>query len=447
MRIVSLAFLVLACLASVLFGQAGPVSDAAAQRLAALKSAEKQLRGKIKSQPNDAFLKSDLATVLYRQAKVLEARDLWDEAAAEDANLSNADISIVRELLRRGDISSARLALISAEEKDKQNPHLYLARGEMELAQKRIGSAEAEFKRAIELNPKLLHGYLWLGKLSESKQQLNEAAAYFTKATEVAPKRPNGWLLLAATLFRQNKISDSYKTLQSLEKTPSNQASAEVRLADFYLKSKDFLGARKWYLKRLARKPDEINTRLSLTDVLLQLKQFDSAAKHLEEVTQAEENTKALITLASIETRNKNYKKADGLYRRAIKADPKNVIAYNNLAMLLLEADPKSNDLLSTAKSALQYAPNNLLVKATYGCVLAEIGQSQEAKAILEEVVRLSPHDPWVRYYYGKILFAENRFEQARDNLEGCLILNSEISKKDKINKMLKIIGEKSSKF
>ena len=174
-----------------------------------LKTAEEKLRRKLSKPGKAPYLLHRLGTVLYRQGKVSEARKLWDEASAKEPNLASADVSEARELMTTGNLAAAKVSLRSAEQRNKRDPHLYLARGNMASLEKNLDEAEQAFKRAHELNPKLMTVNIWLGRFYEARRDWNAAETLYYNAVKLAPKRPQGWLLLAGIRFQQHRMADT----------------------------------------------------------------------------------------------------------------------------------------------------------------------------------------------------------------------------------------------
>jgi len=76
-------------------------------------------------------------------------------------------------------------------------------------------------------------------------------------------------------------------------------------------------------------------------------------------------------------------------YEAAVRAAPNNVVALNNLAWLYREDNP--DRALQLAGRAASLAPENANVLDTYGWILHQQGQSQQAQQVLERALQLAP--------------------------------------------------------
>lgn len=408
-----------------------------ANQLVNLKAMEKQLREKLKQTNNDPFVLHKLGSVLYRQGNVLEARKLWDQAANRDENVADADVSIALELLSKGDIKATIQALNNAQKKNDKNPHLYLARGDLFFRKQNFDNAEAEFKKALELNPNLLVTHIWLGRYHQLRKNIDDAKKHFTIATEVAPDRAESWILLASIHFQTGEIDATLRSLQNAEMHDAEQQTAELRMANFYLSANDLLGARKYLLEAVQRKPDEMFSRLALADILIRLNLPQEAKEHLESVLEHDDNLKAIITLAELERHDANYDRAEALYRRGLKNEPDHIVLNNNLAMILLSSKPQNEETLKLAEIAMKGAAQNPGIQGTYVCALIDAGKSDEAAKALPTLIRQLPGDPWIRYAYGKLLHQQQLHDDAREQLEGCLILDEKFPRRQEVENLL----------
>ncbi|MFN0198543.1 MAG: tetratricopeptide repeat protein [Planctomycetaceae bacterium] len=411
--------------------------QSAANQLVNLKAIEKQLREKLVQTNNDPYVLHKLGSILYRQGKVLEARETWDQAANQDPNVADSDVSVAIELIAKGDIKSAAQALKTAEMKNPENPHLYLARGDLLFRQQKFEAAEAQFNKALELNPKLLVTHIWLGRYYQMRNNIPAALKSYTKATEVVPHRAEAWVMLSAIQFRMFDTAAAHNSLKEAEKHDPDHQLAEIRLANFHLANNDFLGGMKYLKQAAIREPDNILTHLALAEVLMRLNQNEEARPHLEQALTAEDNIKAVVTLAELERREGNYDKAEAIYRRGLKNQPDHVILNNNLAMTLMCAKPHHEEVLALAEIAIRGAAQNPAIQGTYACALLEAGKTEEAMKSITPLVRQLPTDPWIRYTYGKLLLGQNRKEDAREQLEGCLILDPKFPRKAEIEEVL----------
>lgn len=98
-----------------------------------------------------------------------------------------------------------------------------------------------------------------------------------------------------------------------------------------------------------------------------------------------------LQQLASIRNLQGDYAAAADLYRRALREDPRDVLAMNNLAFLLSARDGKHDEALQMLEGAKKLIGPNPDLLDTEAIVRLKRGEVAAARALLEEVIKTSP--------------------------------------------------------
>ena len=93
--------------------------------------------------------------------------------------------------------------------------------------------------------------------------------------------------------------------------------------------------------------------------------------------------------------------KAALTYETVLRHASHDVLALNNLALLVLDRDPPR--ALELAAKARDLAPDRAKVLDTYGLALLKNGQQQEAFQVLKEAVSLAPEDPEIKKHYTQL--------------------------------------------
>jgi len=124
------------------------------------------------------------------------------------------------------------------------SPFAHLAMGQAYFESGRIGEAEAEFKRCLELDPLEPVSIFGLGEIYMKRARLDAAAAQFRKTIAVYPAYDNAYLELGVVYYKQGKSGEAesaWKTAVALN--PKNVAANKF-LAIFYNERGDFDNAR-----------------------------------------------------------------------------------------------------------------------------------------------------------------------------------------------------------
>ena len=101
-----------------------------------------------------------------------------------------------------------------------------------------------------------------------------------------------------------------------------------------------------------------------------------------------------LINHGNVHAAMGDWAEASASYRRALRRNPDNPEAMNNLAYALLQAND-ARQAVKWSKRARAIAPENITFISTQALILAELGKAAEAADLLEKaLLRLTPDDP-----------------------------------------------------
>jgi tetratricopeptide (TPR) repeat protein len=101
----------------------------------------------------------------------------------------------------------------------------------------RMGSAEeamAAFRRELEIDPNDFDSCLQMGVLLKKDQKLDEARDYLMRALTVRPSEPNARFYLASIDVAQGKLNEALPLLEQLVKDAADFVEAHVMLATVY---------------------------------------------------------------------------------------------------------------------------------------------------------------------------------------------------------------------
>ena len=105
----------------------------------------------------------------------------------------------------------------------------------------RMGATEeavAAFRRELEINPNDFDSCLQMGILSKQDQKLDESRDYFQRALLVRPNEPNARFYLASIDVAQGKLNEALPALEQLVKDAADFIEAHVMLATVYYRMK-----------------------------------------------------------------------------------------------------------------------------------------------------------------------------------------------------------------
>jgi tetratricopeptide (TPR) repeat protein len=142
------------------------------------------------------------------------------------------------------------------------------------------------------------------------------------------------------------------------------------------------------YQKLLAEKPDAAIAKIELAKIYYYQKKNEEAITLLRQITPEDLTPEAEVIWADILVAQKDYQKAEELYKKNISANPK-----LEDTILLKIADVQSwqknyKESLDTFQILLKRHPYDVQLKRKYALVLFWAGKDEEAANLLEETLK-----------------------------------------------------------
>jgi tetratricopeptide (TPR) repeat protein len=104
----------------------------------------------------------------------------------------------------------------------------YFQQGLNFAAQQNTASAEAAFRRVIEIDPNFAEAYANLGSILANQSKLAEAVTYFETAIRLKPKVPEFYYMLGKVLSAQNKMAEAVESIKKARDLYRNQGKTEA---------------------------------------------------------------------------------------------------------------------------------------------------------------------------------------------------------------------------
>ncbi len=396
----------------------------------------------LEARPGDPSLLHQRGIVLYQLGEAEAARADWDAASGADPLHAPAavmaDVQEVFRLQRLEGADAARAQLERAAAAHDASPHFHLLRAEQAMQSRAVEAAEAAYLRALDLDPGFFATHLNLGRFHEFLGDQKTARDHYLEATRRAPEHRLPWDFLGEHQFAAGEIDAALASFATAERMGAAQPDAEARLAGLFLQAGDLVAARHWFARALAAGVAEpYRVLVPLGDVQMRLGLLDEARQTLDAAIAERATAPVLVARGHVAEELGEIDEAIGLYRRAVAADPGNVIASNNLAMALIRADRNPDEALTHARYAHETLPDNALVLGTYAVATAlAVGQGAPLP-LLGRAVRATPDDPWLRYALGRRLAEMGRHAEARMHLEAVAILAPDFPRRAEVDRLL----------
>ena len=395
---------------------------------------QKQLEALLAQSKGDPYVVEQLARIAYQRSNVTLARQLWDRAASEEPNIAGAAVQLAFADIASGRLESAQKRLNDLDVANTTDAHVVIAAADLAMVRNDLKTAHGLLMRALDLAPQYAATHLTLGHLYEVAGQDDSAQTQYEKVTELQPDRASGWLRLANLDFRKGRYQQALDAYRKAEKCRGIQPLAETRMGEAYYRSGDTYAAHQQFVAALKRKPDDPFPRLRLAQTLRQTGRKEQARAELDKIVKSTEYPEALRIIGDDELTAGNRSEAIKFYRRALKANDRDWISANNLAILLVQTKGSPDEALKLVEIAEKAAPQPLAsILGTKACVLWFAGRNKEAEPLFEQAIAAVPNYPWTRYCYGQMLRATNRPAEAKEQFRACLFLDPKFERREEL--------------
>ncbi|WP_109484442.1 serine/threonine-protein kinase [Occallatibacter savannae] len=258
-----------------------------------------------------------------------------------------------------------------AVELDNRIPSVYVTLGRMHDTAGKHDLALEEFKHALQLDPRNATAMAGMGRAYELAGRVNDAEASFRKAADLQPNDWDAHNNLAMFYDRQSKYSESIAEFKRALELAPDSAQVLFNLGATYVDSGD-------------------------------PKYFADAESALKRSIAINPSFPAFANLGALYDREGKYQQASEMTQKALEMNAENYIVWGNLRLDYewlkqpeKEAEARRREI-SLVEEAIQQKPRDAEAYAQLANLSAEEGQREKALANLRTAIALSPNDPAV---------------------------------------------------
>ncbi|HSV43051.1 MAG TPA: tetratricopeptide repeat protein, partial [Candidatus Bathyarchaeia archaeon] len=235
-----------------------------------------------------------------------------------------------------------------------------------------LDQALAYLEGAIEEFPEFAAAYGLQGDIYSEQNKYEEAIEAYTKALAIKPENAayHSGLGIAYRRIKKSDWNSAIRHLELAKQYDPGNVDHYINLSEAYRIQGSRESRKKGLaLCQLARKlfPDDAGVYVVEGNIYYDLGKYDIA---------------------------------EDLFRQAIAVDPENDIVHMNLITVLI-AKEKFVEVLVECRRARALNREDLLLKMQHGFCLIELGHSEEAAGILEQIVKEYPNDHEAFFYLG----------------------------------------------
>lgn len=218
------------------------------------------------------------------------------------------------------------------------------------------------------------------------------------------PDHKNGLYYLGLAYLRNGRIQESIKTFEKLLLLDPGNAQAHYLLGNSFEKSKNNLKAIESYQNSLKYFPDNVKSLNSLGNLYYASGKFKEAIEaYYKAISISSGSTNILNNLADINLyKMNNISEAKSYLKKAIDLDPDFMPALNNLGNAFMlsgetaEAEKIFNEIILKD-------PKNVLAYGNLAVLYEDKGDIGNAKNMLEKVLQINPNDARAKQMMDKL--------------------------------------------
>lgn len=385
-----------------------------------LPQAEQRLAALLRDTPKNSDAMAEMARINERTGQSEEAmRWLLRARDASDRKDMRWNLALMELALRQGKpqqaLEEGKIAL-AKQPGDLPTQLLYarsqLALGDANGARATLGGATriADFNAPQQTE---------IAALQLAANNVDGAAYSLSKALSDQPNFIPAQALMVQVEQRQGTPDKAEARARQIAQAQPNKALGHSLLGDLAMARKNPAAAIASYRQAHKVEPGT-GTTLTLMNALASQTQTNEALDiGRQRLRQTPNDVAVQLLVGDLHARAGRFGDAATAYKAALKAQPQNAQALNNLANAQLKLkDPAA---LQTAQAAHKVAPQNPLVIDTLGWVLFQQGQTEQALPLLRDARLRAPGNPEIRYHLAKVLFATGRKAEARDEAREAL--------------------------
>lgn len=268
----------------------------------------------------------------------------------------------------------------------------WLLKGALELQENLFADADTSYQQFLQLadktniatnHPGRIQAYLGLAQLAENRKDYDTAQSWLGKI-EDDKERLAAQLRRASIMAKLGKVDEARALIQQLPEQTRAQSRAKL------------LGE-----AHLLRDHGKVSDAILLLDKAIADKQPDEP-----------KDADLLYELSTLYEKTKNYDKMEALLREAIALQPNSAVAYNALGYSLADRGLRLEEAKALIEQALKITPGDPYIIDSLAWALYRIGRMDESLKTFQIAYKIRA-DAEIGAHMGEVFWAMNRRDEA----------------------------------
>jgi tetratricopeptide (TPR) repeat protein len=390
--------------------------------------------------PSDQHLQKGMADL--RSNDLQAAETAFEDTLKSDPKRVEALIGLAEIALKRGKTEVTQRYLKQANSVAQKNLAVHLAWAKFFLFQKQWHEAEAEFKKAIETDPKALVPRLALADFYRANlHEPKKAITAYHEALRLDPQQAAAHYALGIALAddgQQDKAVREWEEAGRL--VPSNPVPFQT-IGRFYVFRKENAKALEFMSLAIKAQADYAPAYMDRADIYFATGEQDKALQDYQAaIAIAPKSAGAYVKMGMIYERRQQWSAAEQALKTAVALDDKQAVAYNNLAWLAAEGHIAQDNALTWANRAVSLAPQVLEFQDTLAWVLRTRGKLEQAVSLLEKISAEKPDESMLIYHLGVVYADMGNRNKASAAFDKALKLKGNFPAADDARRRLEVL-------
>jgi tetratricopeptide (TPR) repeat protein/tRNA A-37 threonylcarbamoyl transferase component Bud32 len=367
--------------------------------------------------PADYWLNFWLVGALRHNGRIgpVEALSYYRVCVLARPNAATAHHNLGSALQDAGNNPGAELAYRRALELDPKLVPSINNLGNILGARGDVAGAEDAYRQALELDPTFVAARCNLGtSLLLKRGKRDEAEAEFRRALAIDPNYAVAHFSLGNVLLHRGDRSGAEVEFRRAIECDPGLAVAHYNLGNTLRERGNLAGAEAEYRRVTELEPKNAAAHTNLGAVLFMRGNSAAAEKALRKAIEIEpKHVRAHLNLGNLLGDRGDYAGAEASYRRAIEADPAFPPGHFQLGYVLIDRGDRAGAAASFRR-ATELDPGNAAAHDHLGTLLLEEGDFSGAEAAHRRVIELQPGNFGAHDNLAAALLGLGRFDDAR---------------------------------
>lgn len=399
-----------------------------------LKSARSRFEELLKHAPKESRAWLALAGLDAIQKNEAGYLKNLEQAKRADAGNAQAHQTLTRYWLAKRDAAKALAEAREGLEATKRPEFNELIGLALNLQGDKV-NALAAFKRWAEASPKNPVAHFRLAQAHIAMKESDAALKALDNALTLRPDFPEAKVSKALVLGQMGRADEAIKLARALQTGSPKAGAGYLAEAEILLANKKPLDAAKLYIKA-AQITGQGQILARAYQAYAMAGQAGEGEKQFELWLKAHPDDAPIRhQLAGTLLAAKHLQESADHYRFLVRANPNDLVAYNNLAWILSEL--KNPEAIAIAEQANKLSPDNAATLDTLGWILVNAGQEQRGLDFLKKAVAKAPEALEIRWHLASGLAKAGDRTKARKELEKLLERGQKFPQEAEARKLL----------